>query len=314
MKKTILFITLLIISMMSATAIIFLTNTNGADIYNTANPPVAIHIKPNETIMLTDLVVVKRTITFDQIGRMDIYDENFTLLAQSDSTSAVNPNGFLNFGLCGGATWCNNMLFLNFSTPFRLISGRDYNMFLSGFSDNLIYARTTGNFNLGWDVYAFGGGYDGTRPPYLTINGEYPCDENWTPIYSSCTIGDNQTLIYTDTNHCGTHDNVPLDNGTTSSCNYCTLSESSHTICENSLYKTYYTNDNSASCCDLTGLPADCTLTANSTGASCYVSAHSSSDISAVIIDFFAEYGIVMIGLVSVIAIAGLYIWIKKRV
>lgn len=47
------------------------------------------------------------------------------------------------------------------------------------------------------------------------------CTENWTEHYTACNTSDNRTKYYTDENSCGTTINLPGDNGTTASCNYC---------------------------------------------------------------------------------------------
>lgn len=50
-----------------------------------------------------------------------------------------------------------------------------------------------------------------------TYNISWSCIEDWSPEYTDCILG-NHTLIYTDLNDCGTYDNLPIDNGTISSC------------------------------------------------------------------------------------------------
>lgn len=45
-----------------------------------------------------------------------------------------------------------------------------------------------------------------------------------------------------------------------------------------------------------------------------YVASHSASDISSVVIDFFVEFGIQIIAFTSIIALIGLYIWIKPKI
>ena len=117
------------------------------------------------------------------------------------------------------------------------------------------------------------------------------CEENWQPYYSSCTIGDNHTLSYNDTTGCPNPVGIPIDNGTVSSCNYCTLSYTSQdTICL-STYEiiTYPTYDNFASCCNVTSIPADCDLPAN-TSVTC-VGAYESGDVDDVAVDFLVELG-----------------------
>lgn len=136
------------------------------------------------------------------------------------------------------------------------------------------------------------------------------CEENWTAYYTACSIADDQVLHYTDQNNCGTFEDLPVDDGELVPCNYCTIATQSHlTSCVNNSRTTYYTITNSASCCDLTGINADCNVPANST-SSCvsitgYVPQHTASDIVGVIIDFGVEYGMEIIKYVAIIALIG---------
>lgn len=135
------------------------------------------------------------------------------------------------------------------------------------------------------------------------------CIEDWSPYYTSCTIGDNQTLLYTDTNACGTYGSLPGDNGTISSCNYCTLQyHFEETGCidyENTNVPEY---DNYGSCCAVTGIAEDCDLPANQSAGSC-VGIHESSSLGAIIVDFFVEFGIVILALAVPIVLIGLALW-----
>lgn len=119
------------------------------------------------------------------------------------------------------------------------------------------------------------------------------CSEDWQPYYTSCTIGDNQTLYYLDNKSCGTFDDLPGDNGTVTSCNYCTLIEHpEETACMPSRTRiTYYVYDNFGTCCNVTGLSSDCTLTSNSSSACAGV--YSSGDLTGITVDTIAEGGII---------------------
>ena len=133
------------------------------------------------------------------------------------------------------------------------------------------------------------------------------CPEVWQPYYTACSVGDNQTLYYLDANACGTYDDLPVNNGTLSSCNYCTIQTSvQNTGCVDMLETTYYQIDNYGSCCALTGLSADCNVPANTT-SQC-VGVHSASDIPAVVIDTLAEIGIAFLSYVPLIVLIGLFL------
>jgi len=134
----------------------------------------------------------------------------------------------------------------------------------------------------------------------------YICPEDWQPFYTACDVTDEMILYYEDANACGTFDDLPLDNSTVESCNYCTS-----TYVETSLDCvagdserdiTYgYTN----TCCADTGLLSDCNKPADTT-ESC-IGIHTSSDVPNVVIDFGVEYGREMIGLAGLFVLAGLF-------
>lgn len=88
------------------------------------------------------------------------------------------------------------------------------------------------------------------------------CTENWQPDVNSCQINDTIILTYTDQNTCGTDNDLPVDNGTISSCNYC--SEDIQPVlgtCElNNTQSVNYTDNNYFSCCSVTGLASDCDI------------------------------------------------------
>jgi len=135
------------------------------------------------------------------------------------------------------------------------------------------------------------------------------CTESWESQYTACDVTDLQTKYYTDTNLCGTFINLPIDNATTSACNYCTLSSSVHsTGCVGNITTTYYTNDNYESCCALTGFSADCNLPSNTT-ASCGIGNHITGDIAGVVVDIGVETGMEVIKYIGLITLVGLGIW-----
>lgn len=140
----------------------------------------------------------------------------------------------------------------------------------------------------------------------------YGCPEEWQPLYTPCTIGDNHTLYYNDTNECGTTNDLPLDNSTTVLCNYCSLDYTlQDTTCQsNHLITTYAIYDNFETCCNVTGLSADCDLPAN-TSVAC-VGAYESSDIDNVVIDNLVEFGIEFKRFVPLLILL-LFAWLLTR-
>lgn len=139
----------------------------------------------------------------------------------------------------------------------------------------------------------------------LLVTTSTTCDEAWDPIFSACSVYDNQTLTYNDTNACGTFADLPSDNGTVSACNYCTLAYTETVgTCGSgeSTADTVYDIDNYASCCALTGFSADCDVPETNSTNSC-AGIHSSSDMPAVVIDTLVEFGIGMIQFMPVIAV-----------
>ncbi len=50
------------------------------------------------------------------------------------------------------------------------------------------------------------------------------CIENWTAYYEGCLVNDTKLKYYLDESECGTAENLPADNGTYVSCDYCTPS------------------------------------------------------------------------------------------
>lgn len=91
------------------------------------------------------------------------------------------------------------------------------------------------------------------------------CMEHWQQTYGTCLLNDSQLKTYVDLNSCGTAYDVPEDNGTYTSCNYCSsyilAKESSCEYHKNlgGFFKShYFEDDNYASCCLLTNIASDC--------------------------------------------------------
>lgn len=132
------------------------------------------------------------------------------------------------------------------------------------------------------------------------------CPENWLPYYTSCTIGDNQTLYYLDDNECGTYDDLPVDNSTIWSCNYCTVDYSIEQGCFEYELIDYPVYNNYETCCNVTGIAEDCEIPANVTLQSC-TGLHQVNEITGLVIDTGVEIGIQFIAFVGIIVLIGLF-------
>jgi len=86
------------------------------------------------------------------------------------------------------------------------------------------------------------------------------CTENWTKI-SACLSNDTELIAYNDSNSCGTTDDLPVDNGTYTSCNYCSEDlEQIEGDCIGGLQNYSWVDNNYYSCCIFTNLTSDCSI------------------------------------------------------
>ena len=89
------------------------------------------------------------------------------------------------------------------------------------------------------------------------------CQENWVADAWSCSTSDDYFATFQDTNACGTFADLPATNGTYQYCNYC--SEDLLQIvgdCEQTGLQTVdWYDDNYFTCCDITELTSDCSIT-----------------------------------------------------
>lgn len=106
-----------------------------------------------------------------------------------------------------------------------------------------------------------------TYDPNITINYTClaECNENWTAEYGECLVNDTRLKYYIDNNSCGTIDEVPIDNGTYVSCNYCSqdiVEEYSECVFNGTggQWNQTYIDNNFFSCCLITGLDSDCDI------------------------------------------------------
>jgi hypothetical protein len=92
------------------------------------------------------------------------------------------------------------------------------------------------------------------------------CVPNWIADSNSCLWNDSVLVSYTDLNNCNLTTNLPTNNNTYLSCNYCNevITQSNETDCylfEGNYYKNVtYIDSNYFSCCAITGLVNDCSI------------------------------------------------------
>lgn len=102
---------------------------------------------------------------------------------------------------------------------------------------------------------------NGVSNTYSCILG---CVENWVASNSSCGYNDTFQKTYLDSNGCGTTHLLPLDNGTSYGCNFCSpiITNISNNVCfynNDTFVKNFtYTDLNYYSCCAITNLYTDC--------------------------------------------------------
>lgn len=89
------------------------------------------------------------------------------------------------------------------------------------------------------------------------------CIPNWVVNYGICQADDLMLKTYSDSNVCGNIIGLPFDNGTFSSCNYCSqdLVKDYQTVCNLTGYRDFMWDDeNYFSCCAITTLMSDCSI------------------------------------------------------
>ncbi len=101
------------------------------------------------------------------------------------------------------------------------------------------------------------------------------CFPNWQPQYGSCQTNDYQLKTYSDLQSCNSTLFLPIDNGSTVACNYCSEDiTSSQTTCQwngSDFYQTTsYMDNNYYSCCAVTTLLTDCSIEYNPYNDSIY--------------------------------------------
>jgi len=161
------------------------------------------------------------------------------LIAFAESHVYVNPNVYIGY---------NNVTFLfqNNNTPLWFTQ-------IEIWEDRIRYNKT--------DICI-------TPPAFIYVY-DYPdifnfacCYNTWVANYTSCNTTDQQIKYYYDTNNCFFPNNLPVDNGTTVSCNYCSESiYPTYGEClDNSTQSIDYVDLNQLTCCDATNIPSDCSI------------------------------------------------------
>lgn len=179
----------------------------------------------------------------------------FLAVAVVTAHITISPNVQFSFGCdpslplpqnCSGNYYFKTTL-LNNDTPqysfFDIKLYSNYSMW-----DNRMICRQTPFFQYVWT--------------YPDIFNWECCNSNWQVNYTQCTIGDNHTLNYYDTNNCFFPNNLPPDNGTVSYCNYCSedLYPTYGECFDNSTQTINWLDLNQPTCCDVTNLPTDCSI------------------------------------------------------
>lgn len=90
------------------------------------------------------------------------------------------------------------------------------------------------------------------------------CVENWVEDTPSCRVNNTYISTYSDTNTCGTYDDLPAQNGTEQVCNYCSedLVKNTGDCQYGDMQYVNYTDSNYSTCCAVTGLSSDCSVDA----------------------------------------------------
>lgn len=91
------------------------------------------------------------------------------------------------------------------------------------------------------------------------------CVELWSVVFGGCLINDSRFKYYVDNNSCGTFNNLPVDNGTFESCNYCSqnLEQVNGSCLVNNTLVSYWVDNNFLSCCSVTNIASDCNISFN---------------------------------------------------
>ncbi|MCK4588927.1 MAG: lamin tail domain-containing protein [Nanoarchaeota archaeon] len=227
-------------------------------------------------------------IAFD-INGWEIKDEGSDSHTINQASLIISPSGFL--VLCRNNNISENG---NFTcdyqySGFNLVNGADKVILVigsqeidrveydggpnfpnpTGASMELTNYSSDNNVGSNWQEAAiiFGNGDNGTPG---SLNSPLICVENWVVQAASCNTSDQGIKHYTDLNSCGTIDNLPADNGTVSTCNYCSfnITNSTWSSWQNQtsclVNDTYLQNRskieydaNYAACYAVTNLPSD---------------------------------------------------------
>lgn len=126
-------------------------------------------------------------------------NQNFTI----DTSCNVNTSIFFNW------TQAQSQ-----STPYYNLSINSQ-LIISGLTNNFYNLSTCSLSNGTYNTYVTS--YDNSNSTITNQCTFNICVSQWTPQYTSC-IGNQQTIYYTDTNNCQPSYNLPLTNGSITSC------------------------------------------------------------------------------------------------
>lgn len=132
------------------------------------------------------------------------------------------------------------------------------NTFIKNITSNVTYQNLSYYFACGdWD-----GNAGEVQLDYIKWVSMEGCTENWEQINGSCINNDTFLITYNDTNGCGTTNDLPENNGTsTGNCDYCTQNIVNVTAnCSQGYIYHYYVDNNFSNCCNITGIYSDCSI------------------------------------------------------
>ena len=88
------------------------------------------------------------------------------------------------------------------------------------------------------------------------------CQEDWVQDAVSCRTNNTHIITYTDAHSCGTVNDLPANNGTEDSCNYCSedLQQNIGECQLGNFQNVSWTDNNFISCCSVTNITSDCSF------------------------------------------------------
>jgi len=195
---------------------------------------------------------------------LDCDDDVIYLVDVTDDTSVYNVTIILNSTAVGQGVSIHLSPYNSTTWFFNLSSQEIYDIFSSigwNFSDivNISTIVLSASDVVGQNSYL----YPNDVVEYTCLA---ECVEDWQPYLNSCLFNDTILVSYYDDNSCYTYNFTPIDNGTYTSCNYCTEDIEKVYIGDCELFNgsgklDYEWQDNNYfSCCAITNLLSDCSI------------------------------------------------------